>query len=69
MYTSFNVYGSYEFDINKNNFAIMAGAQRENQRTERITGRKDGIVSNDVPSFSTSICIIIINTCEIPHSA
>lgn len=67
MYTSFNVYGSYEFDINKNNFAIMAGAQRENQRTERITGRKDGIVSNDVPSFSTSTGNIYSLTDALSH--
>lgn len=54
-YTSFNAYTTYQFDLNKvHNFTIMAGMQQEQQRNEQLKGRKNDIVTNEVPSISTS---------------
>lgn len=67
LYTSLNAYASYQFDLNENNFSIMAGTQREDQRIEKISGRKDGIVTNEVPSFSTSTGDIYSLTDALSH--
>ena len=54
-YTSFNAYTSYDFDINKeHNFSLMAGVQQEQQRNEELNGRKNDLITNEVPSMSTT---------------
>lgn len=67
-YTSFNAYTSYEFDINKShNFSIMAGVQQEQQKDDKLTGRKNDIVTNEVPSISTSTGDIHSLTDKLSH--
>ncbi len=54
-YYTTNIYSSYDFSINKaHNFHLMAGFQYEDSQDEAISGTKKGIISNSVPSFSTS---------------
>ena len=54
-YSSFNAYTSYDFSIkDSHNISVMAGVQEEEQRSELIGGRKNDIVTNEVPSYSTS---------------
>lgn len=54
-YTSFNAYTTYKFSLNEiHNFNLMGGVQQEQQRNEALQGRKNDIVSNEVPSISTS---------------
>lgn len=54
-YTSLNVYSTYAFSLkDAHNFTVMAGLQQEQQRNEQLSGRKNDIVTNEVPSISTS---------------
>lgn len=54
-YTSFNAYTTYVFGLNNvHNFAVMAGIQQEQERNEGLAGRKNDIVTNEIPSISTS---------------
>lgn len=68
-YSSFNAYTTYEFNFSGNNFSIMAGIQQEQQRNEQIAGRKNDLVTDDVPSFSTSTGDIISLTDALTHWA
>lgn len=67
-YSSFNAYTSYQFDIkDMHNFSIMAGLQQEQQRNETLAGRKNDIVTNEVPSISTSTGDIHSLTDDLTH--
>lgn len=67
-YSSFNAYTSYQFDIkDMHNFSIMAGLQQEQQRKETLAGRKNDIVTNEVPSISTSTGDIHSLTDDLTH--
>lgn len=49
------------------NFSIMAGLQQEQQRNETLAGRKNDIVTNEVPSISTSTGDIHSLTDDLTH--
>ncbi len=54
-YSSLNAYTTYQFSIKEaHNFSLMAGFQLEEQRNDLLNGRKNDIVTNEVPSISTT---------------
>ena len=54
-YNSFNAYTTYEFSLkDAHNFSVMAGLQQEEQRNELLGGHKKGLITNEVPSISTT---------------
>ncbi|MDL2255350.1 TonB-dependent receptor [Parabacteroides sp. OttesenSCG-928-K15] len=67
-YTSLNAYTTYQFSLNEaHNFALMAGVQQEQQRNETLAGRKNDIVTNEVPAISTSTGEIHSLTDNLSH--
>ena len=70
LFSSLNVYATYEFDFKKaHNFQIMAGIQQEQMSYESITGRKDDLITNNVPSFSTATGNIQTLSDKLTHSS
>ena len=67
-YTSFNAYTTYQFSVSDaHNFSLMAGIQQEQQRKEALRGRKNDIVTEAVPSISTTTGDIISLADALSH--
>lgn len=69
LYQSTNMYTSYDFSLaEKHNFTVMGGVQYETQRNEALWGRKNDLITPEVPSISTSTGDIQL-TDEMEHWA
>lgn len=69
LYQSTNMYTSYDFSLaDKHNFTVMGGVQYETQRNEALWGRKNDLITPEVPSISTSTGDIQL-TDEMEHWA
>lgn len=59
LYNTLNAYTTYKFDIaEKHNFVLMAGYNQEQSKTSYLWARKNDMVSQEVPSLSTSTGVI-----------
>ena len=68
IYSSFEALTTYKFDLKeKHHFEVMAGMQQEGQNNESISGRKNDIITNEVPSLSTTTGEIISLTDGLSH--
>lgn len=67
MYQTTNMYTSYNMSLNGHDLTLMGGVQYEKQRAELLSGRKDDLVTSEVPSFSTSTGQIQSLTDELGH--
>lgn len=54
LYQTTNMYSSYNMNLNGHDITVMGGVQYEQQRSELIGGRKDDLVTPEVPSWATS---------------
>ena len=68
LYNSLNAYTSYNLSLkDKHNFSVMLGLQYEGDKSEKIEGRKNDILNDNVPSFSTSTGNIHLLNDELNH--
>lgn len=67
LYQTTNMYTSYNKEIDGHDFTIMGGVQYETERKENMGGRKDDLVTSEVPSWGTSTGKIISLTDQLSH--
>ena len=67
IYQTTNMYTSYNFNIAGHDVTVMGGVQYEHQNLEKIDGRKDDLITSDVPSFSTATGTIQTLADELTH--
>lgn len=54
-YYTINLYTDYEYKINEHYIKVMLGYQEEKKNLRSIHGSKKGLITNEVPSFSTAV--------------
>lgn len=67
LYQTTNMYTSYNFNLNGHDVTLMGGVQYEHEQSEYLAGRKDDLVTSDIPSFSTATGSIQSLTDELAH--
>jgi hypothetical protein len=55
LYNTLNVFSTYNFDIGQNHhLSVLAGYQQEKSKTSYLYAKRNGLISSQVPSLSTS---------------
>lgn len=55
LYNTLNIYSTYKFDIGHNHhLSALAGYQQEKSKTSYLYAKRNGLISSQVPSLSTS---------------
>jgi len=54
-YSSINLYGKYEIDINDHNFGILLGFNKESSVTKGFWATRNGLISPTIPSMNLAI--------------
>lgn len=69
IYNNTNIYSSYEKSIGANYFKIMAGYQAEQQKYSALSGSRNNLITDAVPSISTATSTTPSLDDEISHWA